>query len=104
MSAELPPSVAFILDEFRAKDLLLPEVRRRLNDISFLRDFGDQCLAGIQTFQYADQLRLQADFSIYAGGGLNPLSRLGTCTSPGCRIAFAHHFARPLHASMPIAW
>jgi hypothetical protein len=95
MPAELPPSIAFILDEFRGASLDIGDVRKRLNDRRFVHDFGDQCLAGIQTFTYADRLEPRLDkFDIYASGALNPLSPQGKCVAPACRIAYAHQFAR----------
>ena len=93
--AELPPSVAFILDEFRGDTLALEDVRSKLDDEHFFRDFGDQCHAGVESFTYADRLAPRFDrFDLYAGGGLNPLSDHGKCNSPACRIAYARHFAR----------
>jgi hypothetical protein len=74
MTADLSLLVAFILDEFRGKELHLSEVRKKLNDASFLRDFSDQCMAGIETFEYADRAGSESDFSLYAGGGLTPQS------------------------------
>src|SRR5437879_1490763 len=95
MTAELPPSIAFMLDEFRGNTLSLADVRKKLNDKAFCRDFADQSLAGISTFPYADRSEPRpAKFDIYAGGGLNPLSPIGKCGQPACRIAYAHHFAR----------
>jgi hypothetical protein len=95
MVAELPPSIAFMLDEFRGNTLALADVRKRLRDKSFVRDFFDQCLAGIGTFKYADHLEARIDkFDLYAGDGLNPLSPVGKCGGLECRIAYAHHFAR----------
>src|SRR5262245_35294683 len=95
MTAELPPAVAFMLDEFRGNTLDLGKVRKKLNDDAFLRDFADQCLAGISTFPYADGSEPRMDkFDVYADGGLNPLSPIGKCGQTACRIAYAHHFAR----------
>jgi hypothetical protein len=95
VTAELPPAVAFMLDEFRGKTLDLAKVRKKLDDDAFLRDFDDQCLAGIRSFPYADRLEPRPDrFDLYADGGLDPLSRHGKCGAPACRIAYAHHFAR----------
>jgi hypothetical protein len=95
MTAELPPAIAFMLDEFRGKTLDLAKVRKKLNDDGFLRDFSDQCLEGIRSFPYADRLEPRLDkFDLYADGGLNPLSPHGKCGTPACRIAYAHHFAR----------
>ncbi|HZW93286.1 MAG TPA: hypothetical protein VFF64_10075 [Candidatus Eremiobacteraceae bacterium] len=95
MVAELPPAIAFMLSEFRGNKLGLSDVRRRLSDESFVRDFLDQCLAGIGTFKYADRLEARVDkFDVYAGHSLNPLSPDGKCRMPGCRVAYAHQFAR----------
>jgi hypothetical protein len=95
MAAELPPSIAFILDEFRGNAFSFADVRKRLNDEAFFRDFADQCLAGIRDFPYADRTEPRpGKFDIYAGGGLNPLSPNGKCGQPMCRIAYTHHFAR----------
>jgi len=95
MSAELPPSVAFMLDEFRSNTLTLADVREKLNDHGFFRDFADQCIAGIRTFNYADRSEGRFDkFDLYACSGLNPLSAQSKCQAPDCRIAHAHHFAR----------
>ena len=93
--AELPPSIAFMLDEFRGNQFVLADVRKRLSDRSFVKDFFDQCCAGISTFKYADRLRARpSKFDIYAGSGLNPLSSAGKCQEPQCVINYAHHFAR----------
>ena len=95
MPAELPPSVAFMLDEFRSNTLALANVRKKLNDRRFFRDFADQCFAGIETFNYADCTEGRLDkFDLYATDGLNPLSPQSKCEAPDCRIAYAHHFAR----------
>jgi hypothetical protein len=95
MTAELPPAVALMLNEFQGKRLEPETVRRTLNDEAFLDDFNDQSLAGIRTFTYADRLAPRLDkFDIYAGGGLNPLSPYGKCQQPACRVAYAHQFAR----------
>lgn len=95
MVAELPPAIAFMLSEFFGKKLAASEVRKRLRDASFVRDFFDQCLAGIGTFRYADQLEARVDkFDVYAGHSLDPLSPDGKCRMLGCRIAYAHQFAR----------
>lgn len=94
VSAELPPSIAFMLDEFRASQPGLPEVRKRLSDRLFVKDFFDQCGAAISTFKYADRLRARpTKFDIYAGRGLDPLSPAGKCQEPQCVIDYAHHFA-----------
>ncbi len=95
MVAELPPAVAFMLSEFPGNNLALPDVSKRLDDTSFVRDFLDQCLAGIGTFEYADRLEARIDkFDVYAGHSLNPFSPNGKCRMLECRIAYAHQFAR----------
>jgi hypothetical protein len=94
MPTELPPSIAFMLDEFRGNQLTLADVGKRLSDKVFVRDYFDQCLATIGTFTYADRLKARPDkFDIYAGTGLDPLSR-GKCPELQCVINSAHHFAR----------
>lgn len=95
MPSELPPSVAFMLDEFRGDQLTLEEVHKKLSDKPFVKDFFDQCLAGIGTFKYADDLKARPHkFDIYAGSTLNPLSPAGKCHELGCVIEYAHQFAR----------
>ncbi len=95
MVAELPPSIAFMLDEFRGNTPALADVSKRLSDKTFHRDFFDQCLAGIGAFEYADRLGARLDkFDLYAGESLNPLSPVGKCGELECRIAYAHEFAR----------
>jgi hypothetical protein len=90
MTTELPPSVAFMLDEFRGDSISLANVRKKLGDRGFVRDFDDQCLAGIQTFIFADGLEERLDkFVLYAAGGVDPLSAHGKCVAPACRIAYA---------------
>jgi hypothetical protein len=75
MPTELPPSIAFMLDEFRDNQLTLADVSKRLSDKVFVRDYYDQCLASIGTFKYAYHLEARPDkFDIYAGTGLDPLS------------------------------
>ncbi len=84
-----------MLDEFRGSQLELSEISKRLNDRSFIKDFFDQCRAGISAFKYADRLRARpSKFDIYAGSGLNPLSSAGKCQESQCVIDYAHHFAR----------
>jgi hypothetical protein len=61
MKVELPPAIAFMLNEFPGNNLELADVRNRLNDASFLKDFFDQCLAGIRTFTYADRMKARID-------------------------------------------
>jgi len=74
MVAEFPPAIAFMLSEFPGNKLGLQDVRKRLSDASFVRDFFDQCCAGIETFKYADRLEGRVDkFDVYAGHSLNPL-------------------------------
>ena len=95
MAAELPPAIEFMLSEFPGRELGLAEVRKRLSDRSFVKDFFDQCLAGIGTFKYADRLEARIDkFDVYAGGSLDPLSPDGKCGEFECRMACAHQFAR----------
>ena len=95
MVAELPPAIAFMLSEFPGSKLALSRVRKSLSDASFVRDFFDQCLAGIGTFKYADRLEVRVDkFDVYAGYSLDPLSPDGKCRMLGCKIAYAHQFAR----------
>jgi hypothetical protein len=95
MAAELPPAISFMLSEFSGNKLTLPSVRKSLGDSSFVRDFFDQCLAGIGTFKYADRLEARVDkFDVYAGHSLDPLSPNGKCQMLECRIAYAHQFAR----------
>lgn len=95
MVAELPPAIAFMLSEFPGSKLALSHVRKALGDASFVRDFFDQCLAGIGTFKYADRLGARVDkFDVYAGYSLDPLSPDGKCRMLGCKIAYAHQFAR----------
>jgi hypothetical protein len=95
MVAALPPAIAFMLSEFPGNKLGLSDVRKRLSDGSFVRDFFDQCCAGIETFKYADRLEARVDkFDVYAGHSLNPLSPDGKCRMLACRIAYAHQFAR----------
>jgi hypothetical protein len=95
MHAELPPSIAFMLDEFRGKQIELADVDKRFDDKLFVRDYFDQCLASIGTHQYADRVKPRpSKFDIYAGSGLNPFSPAGKCQEPKCVIAYAHHFAR----------
>jgi len=80
MVAELPPAIAFMLSEFPSNKVRLSDVRKRLGDASFVRDFLDQCLAGIGTFEYADRLEARIDkFDVYAGHSLDPLSPNGKC-------------------------
>ncbi len=94
MLAELPPSIAFMLGEFSGK-LALADVRKKLSDKSFIRDYFDQCLASIRTFGYADRLTPQPDkFVIYAGSGLDPLSLIGKPLELEQVIDSAHHLAR----------
>jgi hypothetical protein len=57
MPAELPPSIAFMLDEFRGEKFTLEDVSKSLSDKAFVRDFFDQCLASIGTFKYADDIQ-----------------------------------------------
>jgi hypothetical protein len=95
MAAELPPAIAFMLSEFPGNRLALSHIRKSLSDGSFVRDFFDQCCAGIETFKYADRLEARVDkFDVYAGNSLDPLSSDGKCGMPRCRIAYAHQFAR----------
>jgi hypothetical protein len=95
MTAELPPSIAFMLDEFRGDRLTLADVGKRFRDKVFVRDYWDQCLASISTFRYADHLEARPDkFDIYAGAGLDPLSFGGKCPELQCVINSAHYFAR----------
>lgn len=95
MVAELPPAVAFMLSEFRGSKVLLADVRKKFRDNSFVKDFNDQCLAGIRAFTYADRLEARVDkFDIYAGDSLDPLSASGKCREFECRIAYTHQFAR----------
>jgi hypothetical protein len=95
MVAELPPAIAFMLSEFPGNKLALSHVRKSLSDASFVKDFFDQCCAGIGTFKYADRLEARIDkFDVYAGNSLDPLSSAGKCGMPACRIAYAHQFAR----------
>ena len=95
MAAELPPAIEFMLSEFPGRKLALAGVRNRLSDRLFVKDFFDQCLAGIETFKYADRLEARIDkFDVYAGGSLDPLSPDGKCEEFECRIAYAHQFAR----------
>jgi len=95
MPAELPPSIAFMLDEFRSNQLTLADVAKKLSDKVFVRDYFDQCSASIRTFKYADHLEARPDkFDIYAGTGLDPLSLGGKCPELQCVINSAHHFAR----------
>ena len=95
MVAELPPEIAFMLSEFPGNKLGLSDVRKRLSDASFFRDFLDQCLAGIGAFKYADRLEARIDkFDVYAGNSLDPLSPDAKCRMLGCRVAYAHQFAR----------
>lgn len=54
-----------------------------------------QGFPGIGTFKYADRLEPRVDkFDIYAGHSLDPLSPDGKCGMLGCRMAYAHQFAR----------
>jgi hypothetical protein len=95
MPAELPPSLAFMLDEFRGTELTLTKVRKRFRDKVFARDYFDQCSASIATYKYADHLKPRPHkFDIYAGGGLNPLSFAGRCRHLQCLINSTHYFAR----------
>jgi hypothetical protein len=95
MPTELPPSIAFMLDEFRGNQLTQAEVGKRPSDKVFVRDYFDQCLASVGTFKYADRLEARPDkFDIYAGTGLDPLSLGGKCPELQCVINSAHHFAR----------
>ena len=95
MLAELPPSIAFMLDEFRDKQPALADVRRKFSDKLFVNDYFDQCGASIGTFKYADDLEARPDkFDVYAGSGLNPLSFVGKCPEVQCVVESAHHFAR----------
>lgn len=95
MVAELPPSIAFMLDEFGDDALALADVSKRLSDKAFHRDYFEQCLASIGTFKYADRLEARLDkFDLYAGDNLNPLSSIGKCGDLECRVAYAHEFAR----------
>jgi hypothetical protein len=91
---QLPPSIAFMLDEFRGNQLALADVSRRLSDKIFVRDYFDQCCASIGTFKYANDLEARPDkFHVYAGSGLNPLSFGGKCPELQCVIDSAHYFA-----------
>jgi hypothetical protein len=93
--AELPPSIAFMLSEFPDNELAFADVRKRFSDRAFVKDFYDQCLAGISTFEYADRQEARFDkFDVYAGHSLDPLSDLSKCGEFACRIAYAHQFAR----------
>jgi hypothetical protein len=84
-----------MLSEFPGKQLAFADVTKRLRDKAFVKDFFDQCLAGIGTFEYADRLAPRFDkFDLYAGHSLDPLSDDGKCSEFGCRIAYAHQFAR----------
>lgn len=95
MPDELPPSIAFMLDEFRDKQLAVEDVRRKLSDKLFVRDYFDQCRASIGMYKYADHLEPRPEkFDIYAGSGLDPLSFAGKCSCLQCVIDSAHHFAR----------
>ena len=44
MPAELPPSIAFMLDEFRGEKFTLEDVSKSLSDKVFVKDYFDQCL------------------------------------------------------------
>ena len=95
MVAEFPPAIAFMLSEFPVHKLTLAHVRKSFSDKSFVKDYFDQCLAGIGTFKYADRLEARVDkFDVHAGHSLDPLSPDGKCGMLGCRIAYAHQFAR----------
>lgn len=84
-----------MLDEFRGDQFTLEDVHKKLSDKIFVKDYFDQCLAGIGAFKYADDLRARPHkFDIYAGSSLNPLSPEGKCQGPGCVIEYAHQFAR----------
>jgi hypothetical protein len=95
MVNDLPPSIAFMLGEFQGDRLSMTEVRRRLDDKFFVKDYFDQCSASIATYEYADQRQARPDkFDIYAGAGLDPLHFGGKNTELRCVINSAHLFAR----------
>jgi hypothetical protein len=95
MVAELPPAIAFMFSEFPGNKLGFADVRKRLRDPKFVKDFFDQCLAGIGTFKYADRMEARIDkFDLYAGHSLDPLSGDGKCGRFECRNSYAHQFAR----------
>lgn len=95
MVAELPPSVAFMLSEFPDNKVAFEDVSKKLKDKVFVRDFNDQCCAGISAFEYADRFEARFDkLDIYAGHTLSPLSDEGKCQGLESRIAYAHEFAR----------
>jgi hypothetical protein len=95
MPAELPPSIAFMLDEFRGEKFTLEDVSKSLSDKAFVRDYFDQCLASIGTFKYADDIRSRPDkFDIFAGNGLDPLSFGGKSPELQPVLSSTHHFAR----------
>jgi len=84
-----------MLSEFPSNKLELADVRKRLSDLSFVKDFLDQCNAGISTFTYADRVAARiGKFDLYAGESLDPLSSPGKCGDFPCRMAYAHQFAR----------
>jgi hypothetical protein len=41
VTAELPPSIAFILDEFRGNSLDIRKVQKRFDDEGFWKDLAD---------------------------------------------------------------
>jgi len=95
MPAELPPSIAFMLDEFRGDKFTLKDVSKSLSDKAFVRDYFDQCLASIRTFKYADDIQSRADkFDIFAGNSLDPLSFGGKSSGLQHVLSSTHHFAR----------
>src|SRR5690242_11722989 len=95
MKPELPRAIAFLLGEFPGTELELADVRDKLRDPLFARDFFDQCVACIERFRYADRLEARNDkFDVYAGPSLDPLEPDGKCRMFDCRIAFAQQFAR----------
>lgn len=96
MAADLPPSIAFILDEFRGNTLDTRKIRKRFDDAGFWNDLADQCGSALGTFDYADfhEAPRPGKFQVFAAGGLSPLSSAAKCAHPRCRVAYVHHFAR----------
>lgn len=94
MKAPLPPAIEMLLGEFSGRELEFETVARAFRDDGFLDDFHNQCIAGLETHAFADRVPPGiGTFDLFATGCLDPLSAVGKCEQPPCRVAYAEQFA-----------
>jgi hypothetical protein len=90
----------FMLGEFLPpgmKSLSTDQVAHRLKDRGFKRDLEDQCAATLDTYPYVDlpsAETVNTGVTLYAAGGLSPLSSDMKCVCASCRFYFVDEFAR----------